>query len=78
MRSIEAFFDDTQQSVNGTVELALTRERFAVQGITSPHDMMVSKVATYGEMNTAFSGDDAKGFATIASITTMLHRSVQS
>jgi argininosuccinate synthase len=78
MRSIEAFFDDTQQSVNGTVELALTRERFAVQGITSPHDMMSSTVATYGEMNRAFDGDDAKGFATIASIATMLHRSVQS
>ncbi|MBU3742315.1 MAG: argininosuccinate synthase [Candidatus Kapabacteria bacterium] len=78
MRSVEAFFDETQRSVTGTVELALSRERFNVVGITSPHDMMVSKVATYGEMNTAFSGDDAKGFATIASITTMLHRSVQS
>lgn len=78
MRSIEAFFDDTQQRVNGTVEVALMRERFAVQGITSPHDMMSSTVATYGEMNRAFDGDDAKGFATIASIATMLHRSVQS
>jgi hypothetical protein len=29
-------------------------------------------------MNRAFDGDDAKGFATIASIATMLHRSVQS
>ena len=78
MRSIEAFFDDTQRSVNGAVELALSRERFAVQGITSPHDMMSSTVATYGEMNRAFDGEDAKGYATIASISTMLHRSVQS
>lgn len=78
MRSIEAFFDETQRDVTGTVDLALQHERFTVLGITAPLDMMTSKVATYGEMNRAFDGEDAKGYATIAAVSTMIHRSVRS
>jgi argininosuccinate synthase len=78
MRSIEAFFDETQRDVTGTVDIALDRERFTVLGISSPLDMMTSKVATYGEMNRAFDGEDAKGYATIAAVSTMIHRSVRS
>lgn len=78
MRSIEAFFDDTQRTVTGTVDLALSALTFFVLGITSPHDMMRSAFATYGEMNLAFSGDDAKGFAAIAAVSTMINRSVTS
>lgn len=76
MRSIEAFFDNTQRNVSGTVDLALSAQTFSVLGIASPHDMMQSTFATYGEMNRAFSGDDAKGFATIAAVSTMINNAV--
>ncbi len=76
MRSIEAFFGDTQRVVSGAVDLALSTQTFSVLGIASPHDMMQSSFATYGEMNRAFSGDDAKGFATIAALSTMINQSV--
>jgi len=76
MRSIEAFFNETQRNVTGTVHLALSPLTFSVLGISSPHDMMRSTFATYGEMNRAFTGDDAKGFASIAAVSTMINRSV--
>lgn len=76
MRSIESFFDNTQLSVNGTVELRLTQKSFDVLGVSSPNDMMRSAFATYGEMNNAFTGADAQGFANIAAVSTAIHRSV--
>jgi len=76
MRSIEAFYRDTQQHVSGIVNVELASERFQVLGITSPNDLMRSGFASYGEMNRAWSGDDVKGFAAIAAIPAMLSRSV--
>jgi len=76
MRSIEAFFNETQRNVTGTVHLALSPLTFSVLGLSSLHDMMRSTFATYGEMNRAFTGDDAKGFASIAAVSTMINRSV--
>lgn len=76
MRSIEAFYRDTQQHVSGIVTVELASERFQILGITSPNDLMRSGFASYGEMNRAWSGDDVKGFAAIAAIPSMLSRSV--
>lgn len=76
MRSMEAFFTDTQQRVTGEVDLELFDERFTVLGIRSPYDLMRSTFATYGEMNRAWSGDDAKGFAIINAVGTTIHRSL--
>lgn len=77
MRSIEAFFTDTQQRVTGEVDLALKDEHFSVLGIRSEFDLMRSSFATYGEMNRAWTGDDAKGFATINAVATTIHRSLE-
>ena len=76
MRSIEAFFDQTQQHVTGEVTLRLREGGFSVDGITSAHDLMRSSFATYGEENLAWSGDDVKGFATIGSIATSIWHNV--
>jgi len=76
MRSIEAFFDDTQQSVTGRVTVLLKRERFSIDGITSKNDLMKQSFATYGEANRAWSGDDAKGFAVVNAVPTSLWMSV--
>lgn len=76
MRSIEAFFDETQQVVNGDVVVRIKRERFTIEGVRSPNDLMRSSFATYGEENRAWSGQDAKGFATISAVPTSLWMSV--
>lgn len=42
MRDIEAFLENTQQNVTGTVYLRLNTYRFEVEGIESAHDLMKS------------------------------------
>lgn len=76
MRSIEAFFDNTQQCVTGDVTLRLSEGTFSIDGITSPHDLMRSSFATYGEENRAWGGDDVKGYAIISALATSLWASV--
>lgn len=76
LRSVEAFFDDTQKSVTGEVHLSLAQQAFAITGVTSAHDLMQNEFASYGEANRIVDGDDAKGFAAIAAVSTIIHRSV--
>lgn len=67
MRDMEAFFDASQNTVNGTVFVTLKPYRFILNGISSPNDLMASKYGSYGEMNLAWSGDDVKGYSKIVS-----------
>jgi argininosuccinate synthase len=65
MRNMEKFIDDTQENVTGKVFVKLMPYRFETLGIESEHDLMNAKFAKYGEENTAFSGDDVRGFTKI-------------
>lgn len=65
MRNIETFLVDTQQTVTGTVTVALKPYHFSLDGITSNHDLMNTQFGQYGEMNNAWTSDDAKGFIKI-------------
>ena len=65
MRNIETFLDSTQKQVSGKVMLELHPYRFVLQGIESENDLMNSDFGQYGEMNNAWTGDDAKGFTKI-------------
>ncbi len=77
MRDIESFMEHTQDRVTGKVFVRLFPYRFELHGIESPHDMMQSKMGQYGEMNNAWSGDDAKGFTKIASIANKIQRAAE-
>lgn len=65
MRNIEAFLQDTQGNVTGSVFVQLHPYRFQVIGIESPYDLMNSRFGKYGEMNTGFTGEDVRGFSKI-------------
>jgi len=65
MRNMEKFLDDSQEFVTGKVFIKLLPYDFETIGIESEHDLMNAKFAKYGEENTAFSGDDVKGFTKI-------------
>ncbi|WP_310555995.1 argininosuccinate synthase domain-containing protein [Flavobacterium sp.] len=65
MRNIEAFLEDTQQTVNGTVMVTLKPYHFSLDGIESKNDLMNTNFGQYGEMNNAWTADDAKGFIKI-------------
>jgi argininosuccinate synthase len=65
MRNIEAFLIDTQQTVNGVVTVTLKPYHFSLDGIESDNDLMNTGFGQYGEMNNAWTSDDAKGFIKI-------------
>lgn len=67
MRNMEAFLEDTQKNVSGDVFVSLYPYRFALEGISSAHDLMQSSFASYGETNEGWTADDAKGFIKITS-----------
>ena len=65
MRNVETFLTDTQKTVTGKVTVTLQPYHFSLDGIESEHDLMNSKFGQYGEMNNAWTADDAKGFIKI-------------
>ncbi len=67
MRDLEAFLENSQDRVTGKVFVSLHPYRFLLDGIESPNDLMNSGFGKYGEENTAWTADDAKGFIKILS-----------
>lgn len=65
MRNIEDFLQSTQTSVTGDVIVSLKPYHFSLDGIESEFDLMNSEFGQYGEMNNAWTADDAKGFIKI-------------
>jgi argininosuccinate synthase len=65
MRNIETFLESTQETVNGTVTVSLKPYHFSLDGIESKNDLMNTGFGQYGEMNNAWTSDDAKGFIKI-------------
>lgn len=67
MRDIESFLESSQEAVSGTVEVQLAPYRFHIIGVTSSNDLMQSAFGQYGETNTGWTGQDARGFTKILS-----------
>ena len=67
MRDMESFLQSSQVVVTGEVKIFLAPYRFYIEGITSSSDLMQSSFGQYGEMNNAWTGEDAKGFVKILS-----------
>ena len=74
MRNIEAFLTDSQDRVSGTVRVALHPYRFELLGCESPYDLMRSRAGTYGEMNSDWTGEDARGFIKITANAHRIHQ----
>ncbi len=76
MRNIECFLTDTQKNVTGTVFVKLHPYRFELLGIESAFDLMDSSFGQYGEMNSAWTGEDVKGFTKILSNAGKIHHQI--
>jgi argininosuccinate synthase len=76
MRDIEAFLENSQQTVSGDVFVQLMPYRFQVIGIESKYDLMSSKFGKYGEMNNGWTGEDVRGFSKIFGNQTMIWNAV--
>ncbi len=65
MRDMEAFLENSQRNVSGTVEIILRPYSYTLVGVDSPFDLMKTDFGEYGEVNKAWSADDVKGFTKI-------------
>ena len=72
LRDIEAMITSSQQRVTGETRVRLAPGRFQVTGARSPFSMMDPAVATYGEENRLWTGEEARAFARVAAIPSLL------
>lgn len=72
LRDIEAMVHSSQQRVSGETRVRMAPGRFLVTGATSPFSMMDPAVATYGEENRLWTGDESKAFAHVGAIPELL------
>src|SRR5678815_5311035 len=78
MRDIEAYLENSQKQVTGTVFVQLLPYRFQIIGIESPYDLMSSKFGKYGEMNSGWSGEDVRGFSKIFGNQTAMYHLIKT
>jgi len=76
MRDIEAMIDSSQSRVSGSAKIKMHKGNFMVQGVKSPHSLMKSDLATYGEVQKLWDSRDAEGFCKIYGIPSRLHSMV--
>ena len=67
MPDIEAMLTSSQRNVNGTAILKLRPYGFETVGIDSADDLTKSKLGEYGETQTGWTADEAKGFIKVSS-----------
>jgi argininosuccinate synthase len=72
LRDIEALITSSQSRVTGDTRVRLAAGRFQVVGTRSPHSMMDPSIATYGEENRLWTGDEARAFARVSAVPSLL------
>jgi argininosuccinate synthase len=72
LRDIEALIISSQERVTGETRLHLGPGRFMVTGTRSPFSLMDRSVATYGEENRLWTGEEARAFSRIGAIPELL------
>jgi argininosuccinate synthase len=77
MRDMECFLENSQNNVDGTVELTLRPYSYTLVGVDSPYDLMKTDFGEYGEVNKAWSADDVKGFTKILGNQMKIYYNVQ-
>lgn len=66
--NLEAFLESSQTHVTGSVHLTLGPHHCLVTGAESEYSLMNPDVATYGEANRLWTGEEAAGFAKVYGI----------
>ncbi|MGC9326791.1 MAG: argininosuccinate synthase [Candidatus Hinthialibacter sp.] len=76
-RSLDAFFEETEQYVTGTVRLKLYKGNCTTAGRKSPHSLYRLEYATFGE-DEVYNQKDAEGFIRLFSLPTKIESLVRS
>ncbi|WP_430409364.1 argininosuccinate synthase [Kordia sp.] len=78
MRDIESYLESSQAKVSGDVFITLKPYHFTLDGIQSKHDLMNAEFGSYGEMNSGWTADEAKGFIKIIGNQNKIYQQVNS
>lgn len=62
MRDMEAMLQSSQRNVSGKVNLRIRPLGFDLLGVESPQDLVRTDAGEYGEIQKAWTADDARGF----------------
>ena len=73
MRDIEAMIDSSQRKVTGSIKIRMHKGNYLITGSKSPHSLMKSDLATYGEVQKLWDSRDAEGFSKIYGIPSKLY-----
>jgi argininosuccinate synthase len=73
-RDVEAFLDSSQEVVSGEVRVTLRPRAATVEGVRSPFSLMDPQIASYGEANHLWDGQEAAGFAKLYGVPQVLTR----
>lgn len=77
-RDLEAFLESSQRVVSGEVRVLLRPHAFTIEGVRSPHTLMRSDIASYGEATSLWSGAEAAAYAKIFGVPQMLAMSART
>ncbi|MFA5770452.1 MAG: argininosuccinate synthase [Patescibacteria group bacterium] len=72
VKDIEALIDSSQKKVTGQVKVKLIKGNIIIVGYKSPYSLMDQKIATYGEENSFWTGQEAAGFSKIYGLQSIL------
>ena len=78
MRDIEAYLQNSQSKVSGSVFVTLKPYHFTLDGAASPNDLMNKKFGSYGEENKGWTAEEAKGFIKINGNQNRIYQQVNS
>lgn len=78
LRDIEAYLQSSQAKVTGSVFITLKPYHFTLDGISSSNDLMNTKFGSYGEENTGWTAEEAKGFIKINGNQNKIYQQVNS
>ncbi len=78
MRDIETFFNSTQARVTGEVSLYACRGSLFPLKASSPHSVMNSDIASYGEEAGGWDGNEARAYSKLYSIRTQIYKKNRS
>ncbi len=74
MKDIRALIESSQERVEGETRILLSKGRFLVTGTRSPWSLMESGLAKYGEEQLFWTGEEARAFAKLGAIPSVIYR----
>ncbi len=72
VKDLEAFLESSQGRVTGEVRMKLHPRAASVEGVRSPHSLMDPTIASYGEENRLWNGEEAAAFGKVFGVSQVL------